>query len=189
MLSARRVHGPLALHCRLGNWIVTLPLTGSLLNRTGEKGPAAARCASTASACACTRATRPRRSGGYRRRRSHRTAAPCTSRIVPRSPGRARRCRCGPGGPGPGCCRTRRTWRHQPLVARSSSPTGWYPITSRPDLYSSGRFPFARDRTRVNLSPRSAPSNLIGANGFAVGERSLGWRLRHPEGTRPQGAP
>ena len=34
-----------------------------------------------------------------------------------------------------------------------------------------------------------APSNLIGANGFVVGGRSLGWRLRHPEGTRPQGAP
>ena len=35
----------------------------------------------------------------------------------------------------------------------------------------------------------TAPSNLIGANGFAVGGRSLGWRLRHPEGTRPLGAP
>ena len=28
----------------------------------------------------------------------------------------------------------------------------------------------------------TAPSNLIGANGFAVEGRSLGWRLRHPEG-------
>jgi hypothetical protein len=45
-------------------------------------------------------------------------------------------------------------------------------------------------RIRMNLlGHRTAPSNPIGANAFAVGVRSLGWRLRHPEGTRPRGAP
>ena len=34
------------------------------------------------------------------------------------------------------------------------------------------------------LGDRSLPSNLIGANGFAVGGRGLGWRLRHPGGTQ-----
>jgi hypothetical protein len=41
----------------------------------------------------------------------------------------------------------------------------------------------------VQLGQQSAPSNLIGANGFAVKGRSLGWRLRHRVATRPEGAP
>jgi hypothetical protein len=51
---------------------------------------------------------------------------------------------------------------------------------------------FTRELSSLRLHRRgylsvqqSAPSNLIGANGFAVGGRSLGWRLRHPEWTRP----
>jgi hypothetical protein len=42
---------------------------------------------------------------------------------------------------------------------------------------------------RVFRTCRPPRPTLIGANGFAVGGRSLGWRLRHPDGTRPQGAP